>query len=482
MSFFRAHEIHHTRLISGPTRKETNKTHRQRFTAAAMLMNPQERESYLAEQNNAITSLRGLLQTREAQLAEERSDVTAHNQLIRAVVQRRGAEVAAEDALDTILRLEALIKLEKRRNELLARENIAQRTIVGVRREEVKKLHDQFHELQQATGWSAESKHFKRDRADAQSDIDQMKELEAKLGRNLKAAELIIAKKYHTIALLQEELKKKKVVQESLHEVYNAIRVKDRDCQEVNLTLQALSGDGDKREVVLLAAQSQKDDHAFACIELDNKFLRQGVAEVRVSRQKMDNVSRLQLERIAALKSRMAALAAAMHDLRVDARFAQYAQQNGGAVIVATPVATEEDIDIAIQHAQPADEVIAPECFDLLCRDHEQMKAMVSRKEIILLEKQLVHESLVGKVDALAGDLDQANAERDHIQRQTAVEIDQLRGELQRKHEACRVEIDAMLTQNRRLRHAMQLQDSRVRRIKAEAAGGAAARTKWAVK
>jgi hypothetical protein len=77
-----------------------------------------------------------------------------------------------------------------------------------------------------------------------------------------------------------------------------------------------------------------------------------------------------------------------------------------------------KDIDLAIQHANPDAETIAPECFDLLSRDLEQMKAMLSRKEIILLEKQLVLEALEGKVVGLGEELEQADVDRQAIQRQ----------------------------------------------------------------
>lgn len=416
---------------------------------------------YLEQQKQAIQSLEELLHQREQQLADERSDVSAHNQLVRKIVSRRGGDVAAEDALDTILRLEALIKLEQRRNELLARENVAQRSLLSTRRDELKKIHDQFGDLQHATGWSPDHPAFRRNREDAQHDIEQMRELEQKLVRNLKAAELIIAKKNHTIVLLQEELKKKKAIQEQLHEVHNHIRVKDRDCQEATHSLKQLATEGDKRDQALVSAQNSKDVYAFECIRDDNKYLRDQLHDARRSKAKLDDVGKLQLERLGTLKSRMAVLAAAMHDLRVDSRYAQHAQQSGGAVIVATPIATEDDIDLAIAHARPEDEAIAPECFDLLSRDLEQMKAMLSRKEIILLEKQLVVESLEGKVENLGDELEQADADRTAIQRQTENEIDSLRGALQGKHDNCRFEIDQMLNENRRLRQKINVHENR---------------------
>lgn len=428
-----------------------------------------EHEIYLSEQHKAIDSLRELLASREAQLREERSDVAAHNQLVKQVVARRGADVAPEDALDTIMRLEALGKLEARRNELLARENIAVRQSLVARRDQLKKLQDQMHELVQATGWKPGSGNFRRERADAQQDIEQMKELEQKLTRNLKAADLIINKKQHTIQLLQEELKKKKVTQDALHEVYNHIRVKDRDCQEVQVTLKELAQEEAKRDKALDIVANSKDLSAFASIEADNKFLKEALGGVRVSKGRMDDVCKMQLERLAMLKSRMAALVAAMHDLRVDARYAAHAQQGGGAVIVATPIATDEDLELAVQHANPPAEVIAPECFDLLSRDYEQMNAMLSRKEIILLEKQLTHEALCVKLHQLTEELDQADADRASITRQTASDIQMLRGELQGKHESCRFEIDQMLTQNRRLRQAIDAQERSRRETVAEA-------------
>jgi hypothetical protein len=453
----------------------------------------------LQEQQRMILALRAKVAVRRAELEEVRGSITTHDDVVRATANRGAHQVAAEDAVDHILRLEALLKLERRRNDvLLAKENATQAGDLEARRMYLVALKAQADELYRVTGYNPKNKNiaFRVSREELHAQAAEMAAMEQTLLRNQRAAQLIISKKQATIVLLEQELAHKREAQEQLHTLYNDVRVRDREVQEQRAKLEGLKAEDNERCTALAVRRDDRDDHAFRCIQDDTTALKTASREARTRKADLDALGRAQQARIDTLKARLGVVAAAMHDLGIDrarlppappmrasidaadeAQLAEQQQQDGvstplrfstNALTVmpgASPVtarassaggssddATDAAIRAAFNRAAPRAELIAPEFYDLLQRDLEEMRGMQARKDIITFEKQLVVDALSASVQEIAGQVDAAERQRVVRRNQQGREVGELEQLLQMKNEAARTAIDELLTANQHLR------------------------------
>jgi len=358
-------------------------------------------------------------------------------------------DIPAEDALDTIVRLENRLKLETRRNDLRSKEVDALKHELFEQRKVLKKEEDRTTHVIAVTGWNGKTLSFDEQQQKA-AQIAEMEELERKLEQEHRAAETIIRKKTSLIEHLEAEIALKKEEQEQLNLLYNDIRVKDRDLQELEREIAAMTQADKARNLALVAAKEKHDETAFNCIDDDIKFLRDMVKSKKDQKRHQERVIKAQVDRTKALTDRLETIAAGIRDLALEARYAE--TMRGAVAATEAPAGAADDLD----RIEPANEMVPVATYELLSRDLEAMRAAVSRKDIMVLEKEAVVAALDIKLEDFGQRLRLATLQQISTKNDKVQEMQHLHTQLAERHKQYRAEIDAMLHENLKLKQGQQ--------------------------
>lgn len=380
------------------------------------------------------------------QLSAENSE--RHNQMVEVQeknkrLEKDPREIAAEDALDTIIRLENTLQVAKRRNTMLQRENNVLSKNVKEANKTLERTQQQRDELVQLTGWHPET--HETDVDTLRLRVGEMITLEATIRKELATGKVLLAKKEQLSKALEAELKSKEDVQERVLMLYNDIRVADRDLFEVNAQIDELKREHRKKDGALVVLENRKDQVAFESLMGDKEYLQRECAGKKEIRRGQEVVLKAQQKRTADLQARLDLTMMAIRDLKLE----QGLDKAVSKTLVTDPPAHDPTDPDRIN---PPNETIPVETYELFQRDLAAMSTSVSRKDIMILEKQATVEALEAKLDGYTQSYNLTTQQQAQTKANKAIEVAELQEELAARHQEYRQKIDELLSVNLKLK------------------------------
>lgn len=358
-------------------------------------------------------------------------------------LRRDPRDIPAEEALDTIVRLENTLKVIQRRNQLIHREIANQEKVLKDRTKVLDAVSREEDHLVSATGWSEQT----MDNAiELRHEIHEMVELEQTLQKEMVSAEALIRKKEKAVELLEAELRQKKEKEELLGVLYNDIRVKDRDCVEMQRFIEALTNQHHESQALIEVARSKRGVLSIQSLRGDTESLKSTVQMHRDTRHRQDDVTKAQLFRAKQLQTRIDILTAALKDMKLDRDFERSIPKSSLVPGAAKDEPTNRD------EVLPQNEKVPVESYFLLARDNEAMRTSVARKDVMVLEKEATINALEAKLDSFTHSLNLSTEQQDSLRINKATEMDELQETLQEQHYAYRRQIEELLSANLRLK------------------------------
>ena len=361
---------------------------------------------------------------------------------IRRQTECNNRDIAAEDALDTIVRLENALKIAQRRNALLGREQQRHEKLLKDRSKVLEKLTKEEDELRSATGWTGES-HVEHD---VQGRIGEMVKVEQVVNRELVGAAVLVKKKQQLVETLEVELSKKKEKEEFLLQMFNDIRVKDRDVKEMEVRVQKLRDEHEKNQSLIEVAKSKQATLSIHSLQEDTQSLKRTVEQHRETRRHQEDIIKAQVFRASQLQTRIDIVTAALQDLKLGKEFERSVPKS--SLVPATSFGEPQSASEVV----PADEQVAMSLFKLLLRDHDSMRTNVARKDVMLLEKEATVQALEAKLEGFTHSLNLSTEQQDSLKVHKTIEMDELQEALQQQHQEYRRQIDELLRSNAKLK------------------------------
>ncbi|KAG5466415.1 hypothetical protein LSCM4_01566 [Leishmania orientalis] len=303
-------------------------------------------------------------------------------------------EIAAEDAMDNIVRMQNQLKIARRRNQLLARENAMQEKLLRDRANKLESLHKELGTVMVATGWYGGKRDVQFSRMERErADIHDMALVEASLRSDIKSTKSTIAKLEKAVLALSA----KALANEERHTQYmqlcNDCRVRERECDELQAKVHRMAADNKKLQLVV---KTESDaglvDFSIACMESDREFLSDAVQDMKMACRRQENVIKAQIARQQQLQKRLDTVTKSLNEMRLAREF----ERNVAKSALVPSASREEPNDVA--EVLPQDERIPVDTFRLLFKNNEMMRTNVARKNMLVLEKESVVQSMETKV------------------------------------------------------------------------------------
>lgn len=396
-----------------------------------------ELQNTLAHREDEILTIEEQI---KAQAGEEQMDQVA---LRNESGERNPRDIAPEDALDTIIRLENAVKLAGRRNVLIEKEVAAQQRALQERSKVLTSLRKQHGDLVSTTGYSAETTQSVNV-DELRGHIEEMERLELSLGEEIKTAKVIVRKKQQLVDTLQREVEAKNQAEESLYELQNTVRVADRDVKQAEADLEDLKRQDQRRDSALRVAEGRRDVVAVDCLTRDNMYLKQEITRHREEVRNYEQTQKKQLQRCLQLQSRLDMISSAMKDSEFEKEF----EQECNNALIADRGGDAADINRIF----PPNEAVPAEVFELLRMNYDAVNDSLSRKDILLFEKRAVVSALEDKVRAAAAKHEDEARQKAYFDRERDDERQIRQEELDIKLSEYRAEIDSLTRSNLRLR------------------------------
>ncbi|CAD2216661.1 hypothetical protein AGDE_06170 [Angomonas deanei] len=425
----------------------------------------------LDRMNEAVERYGVQLDTIENELAvidEENQNDDVNRQIIEyeAAMSANFKDIPAEDALDNIVRMQNQLKIVKRRNQLLAKENAIQQKQLRDRANMLSRTSTELDNITEITGWHGEFHDVDMSTTmNYQEAVHDMTTLAAKVRQELNSAKVIIKKKENAIVKLQTDAEQNKELEKKLQLLYNDIRVKQRDTREAEAKLQRMIVDDSNVERALVKRSEQQDSVAASVLYMENdkEFLSDAVAEMKVICRRQDNVVKAQLARQQQLQARLDQIMKALREMKLAKEF----ERNVAKSALVPSASREEPEDV--EQILPDDEHIPIDTYRLLYKDNEMMRTSVARKNMLVLEKESAIQALESK---LAKYIDSHNAsatQGDSMQANKNAELTDLMIDLQEQHKAQLAEIEELSKENRELKleYNKRAQNAKAKKAKA---------------
>ncbi|ORC92088.1 uncharacterized protein TM35_000043020 [Trypanosoma theileri] len=356
--------------------------------------------------------------------------------------ERNPASIPAEDALDTITRLQNTLKIVKRRNHLLARENTTQQKFLQDRSKFLLRETDAYNTMVDKTGWHEQ---YMVDHDDVQQkgeDVKVMADLEAKVRRELRAAQSIIKKKEALVVGLEAQVERGEEIDTTLNMIFNDIRVKERDARELEIQLERLRKDDKRYDDALTVFESQQQNASLACVETDRDFLKDAVLEMKAVCRRQDNVMRAQMTRQQQLHARLDTIFKSLREMRLEEEF----KRNVPKSALVPSACREEPEDVS--KILPEEEFIPIHTYRLIHKNNETMRTNVARKNMLVLEKEGVIQALDATLAKYADALNMTSKQQEELKHNKELEMDELTTELQEQHQNYLRQLEQLMQEN----------------------------------
>jgi hypothetical protein len=194
-------------------------------------------------------------------------------------------------------------------------------------------------------------------------------------------------------------------------------------------------------------AESRRGVASIACIQGDLDFLKDDIEKQKSVRRRQEDIIKAELQRARQLQARLEVVQAALHDCRQDKEFEKMNAKSNMAV-----VASVEDPEEALSQIIPEDEHIPIETFLLLHRDNELMRTSVSRKDMMVLEKQATIQALEAKLETQHHSYTVRSQQQFSNKAGKAIEMTDLQETVTTQHHEYRRDIENLLAANLKLK------------------------------
>lgn len=363
----------------------------------------------------------------------------------RTANERNPKNIAAEDALDTIVRLENALKLEQHNNMTRAKEVGNLRAQLTHRRRALDEISQRVDELMAKTGWDGQTNHAQDELDTYRHRIDEMVGLIATLTDEHKAANLLNKKKEGLVLTLQAELDNKEAIHEQMLLRHNDVRVKDRESHEVEAKIKQLKTEDSRIDKAMSDEQGSRDPYALEAVQYDNQSLTAEIRDLRQRRSDQEKLLNEQRERTALLTKRIEVVHSAMRDLRLEALLPSGSAKTAGAMVAgggADDAAGDAFVPVAV--------------YELLHRDVGALRDTLGRKDILYVEKRAVSTALASRLDDLKRALDLVVQQQMSIMQQKEADMQWLDQQLKEQHADYRHQMDVIVSENLVLKKKLQ--------------------------
>lgn len=361
--------------------------------------------------------------------------------------ERESRQLLPEESLDTIVRLENTLKLEKLKTESLVKEKRMLEQQLKVQEKEIGKVSEELDLLKSETGWTRGVRPvgMSRDSKGSENKIGELQLVIQRLEEEQRTNKQIQRKKTQLIETLSKELDGKKQLEEDLYQAQNTIKVKDRELKDLSEELKTLKRIHAKKDKLILAMENEKDDLPIKALEGDKRFLQAEIAKHLEVRRQQDRTIKVQQMRIEQLEGRVETITQALKDLKLDKPL-EHALKG----TIEPRELNTRDLDAS--NVMPEKEMIDIELYEMLQRDLESLRNALQMKEVIITEKDANVEALEKKVEILVhskrAEGRHAGAER----RDYATQIEDLRRALEVQADTHRKQLDRLKEENSRLK------------------------------
>eukprot|EP00992_Anisonema_acinus_P015973 TRINITY_DN9968_c0_g2_i1.p1 TRINITY_DN9968_c0_g2~~TRINITY_DN9968_c0_g2_i1.p1 ORF type:complete len:427 (-),score=98.42 TRINITY_DN9968_c0_g2_i1:118-1398(-) len=381
-------------------------------------------------------------------------DIATVNQMsIRKLDNEREARhVLPEDSLDTIVRLENTTKLEKQKQESLAKQNRTLELQLRNRDKEVDKLNAEIEKILRETGYvrGQAGKQPFRDVKDQENRIGELQLMVQKLEEEQRTNRQIQRKKTQLIETLSKELDGKKNLEEELYQCQNAMKVKDKEQRELLDELKTLKRIQSRKDKLIVSMENEKDDIPIKALEGDKRFLQSEIGKHQEARRQQERTIRAQQFRIEQLETRLDQITTSLKNLNLDKQVGDSAKGK----IVPKESAPKDLSDVT--QIVPEKEMIDLELYEMLQMDLEKLRNSLSLKEVMLQEKDQSVEALEKKVEILAH-AKRAEGRGVLAERKELVyQIEDLKRALDIQQDTYRQQVDRLKADNTRLKKKLR--------------------------
>lgn len=400
-----------------------------------------------------LETVNGALQEIESEM--QRDDPTRQLLDSHATSARAPLNLPAEEALDTITSLKNRLKVVRRRNQLLARENAAQQRDLNERSKLLLRDTREYDELLFRTGWDGQSAADPDDLKQKAADVQEMARLERMVQKELQGAQSIIRKKEAAIRDLEARLEMSGETYALLNNVYNDIRVKERDCHELEARLQQMRKQDAKNEEALTVFRADGKNASLVYMETDINYIKEAVTEMKNVCRRQDTVLKAQIARQQQLQDRLDSILKSLREVKLEK---EYKRNPLKADIV--PSASREEPD-DVSQILPEDEQIPVHTYRLIYRNNELMRSRVARKNMLVLEKEGVIQSLEENLMRHGSALAMTTKQRDELKLSKDLEMGELIDELRQQHQNFLQQLEQLSLENNQLKRKLCLSSGR---------------------
>ncbi|RHW70112.1 hypothetical protein DPX39_090067200 [Trypanosoma brucei equiperdum] len=385
------------------------------------------------------------------ELEEENNSDSVSRQIAeyQSALESHPENIPAEDALEVITRLENTLKIVQRRNHLLEKENGTQNRLLEERSNVLLNATKTFDHIVDVTGWHDKFLFDAEDLRSRVADIREMSNIEAVVQKELRVAQGIIKKKEAALRQLEELVEQGKEQEAVLNNVYNDIRVKERDCSEVEMQLVRLRKSVAKTDEALAVFDLHNQNASLAYMESDRDYLRDSVAEMKSTTRRQDNVIKAQLTRQQQLQTRLDVIMKSLREMKLDKKY----ERNIPKSALVPSASREEPEDVS--KILPESECIPVPTYRLLHKNNEMLRVIVMRKNMLVLEKNAVIEALEAGLAKYGSALITTYKEQQDLRQNKDMELIELMDDLQQQHSNYLEKLEELRLQNAALKKKM---------------------------
>ncbi|KEG13354.1 hypothetical protein DQ04_01051070 [Trypanosoma grayi] len=391
-----------------------------------------------------LDAINGAIQTIEEE--NQNDDVSRQIVEYQTKWESNPASIPAEDALDTITRLENTLRIVKRRNHLLTRENTTQERLLQDRSKLLLRETKVFDEILSKTGWYEQYSADFEEQAQKADDIREMTRLEATVQRELRAAQSIIKKKEAVVRDLERQVETGGEVEALLNNVYNDIRVKERDSREVEMKLARMRKDNERNDKALTLFETQKQNASLTYMENDREFLKEAVVQMKGVCRRQDNVIKAQITRQQQLHARLDTIMKSLREMKLEKEY----ERNVSKSALVPSASREEPEDVS--KILPEGENVPIHTYRLIHKNNEMMNTNVARKNMLVLEKEGVIQAMEASLLKYANALNMTSKQQEDLKLNKDLEMDELMKELQDQHKNYLSQLEQIMQENNQLK------------------------------
>lgn len=232
--------------------------------------------------------------------------------------------------------------------------------------------------------------------------IHELEDQHKVVTKELKMGNLLLAKKGNAIKLMSQQVQDRTAIIDVIDELYNAIRVADRDAKVEDEAIERLQRDNEEVDEYL----KEKEDGAIPAIR---SVILQDAAQVRNNKldiintlkEPQERIMKAQDYRIDQLERRLKAVDEALRCNHLNKDVEEKLDENWDGQTLEAPD-TKAENQYGIEKIIPAQEKIHPGLHNLFFTQKERVTRVVSVLNLNLNEKEEVMDSLAYQAEALA--------------------------------------------------------------------------------